>query len=105
MRVSNSVIADLQEQIDKIAGESSRLAFGLPEIDERIHGGLALGSPHEVTGGGAAPTCCWRRTGAVDAGIDAGRSGECFDFEVAACDAKWRIESVNYQQDKWRLAK
>lgn len=56
MRQNTAVIAELQEQIDKIAGgharKRARLAFGIPEIDDRLNGGLALGSTHEIAGGG-----------------------------------------------------
>lgn len=56
MRPNAAVIAELQEQVDKIAGgharKRKRLAFGVPEIDDRLNGGLAFGSTHEIAGGG-----------------------------------------------------
>lgn len=54
---SSAVIADLQEQIDKLGGGRARtrphLPFGIREIDDRLPGrGLAFGATHEVAGGG-----------------------------------------------------
>lgn len=51
---NTAIIAELQEQIEKIAGGHARkrryLPFGLPEIDDRLNGGLAFGSTHEKAG-------------------------------------------------------
>jgi protein ImuA len=51
-----AVIAELQEKIDRIGGGYARRrdkhAFGVPGIDDRIHGGLAFGCTHEIAGGG-----------------------------------------------------
>lgn len=57
MRTNQALIAILQEKIDNIAGaftrQTDRLPFGVPEIDDRIPGGLAFGSTHETAGGGS----------------------------------------------------
>jgi protein ImuA len=57
MSVKASRIADLQEKIDRIAGAHRArrpcLPFGVPEIDNRIHGWLAFGSTHEFADGGS----------------------------------------------------
>jgi protein ImuA len=57
MQLNTAVIAELQEQIDEIAGgharKRARLAFGIPEIDDRLNGGLAFGSTYEIAGGGS----------------------------------------------------
>jgi protein ImuA len=56
-RSFNPAIAALREQIAAMEGdggpERGVLPFGLPELDRRLPGGgLALGSLHEVAGGG-----------------------------------------------------
>lgn len=54
---NRALIHELQEKIDKIAGGSARkrtkLPFGVPEIDDRLPGGLAFGALHEIAGGGS----------------------------------------------------
>ncbi|MGA1831654.1 ImuA family protein [Rhizobium wenxiniae] len=72
MRASAKTIADLQEQIDKIAGGSARnrqhLPFGVAAIDRRLPGGgISFGATHEIAGGGADAV-----TGAVSALFAAG---------------------------------
>ncbi|TCR07289.1 ImuA family protein [Neorhizobium sp. JUb45] len=72
MRINRTVIADLQERIDQIAGGAVRqrqtVPFGVPEIDSRLPGGgLALGATHEIAGGGTDVVC-----GAVSALFTAG---------------------------------
>ncbi|MGJ7040470.1 protein ImuA [Shinella sp. BE166] len=57
MQSNQALIATLQEAIDNIAGGQARrrprLPFGIPEIDERLRGGLSFGATHEIAGGGA----------------------------------------------------
>lgn len=56
MQSNQALIATLQEAIDNIAGgqarQRGRLPFGIPEIDERLRGGLSFGATHEIAGGG-----------------------------------------------------
>ncbi|MDT4848257.1 hypothetical protein FQZ97_823440 [compost metagenome] len=79
--VDNIVVSELRERIQRLEGTSGRgrqvLSFGVAEIDRRLPGdGLALGSLHEVAGGG---------NGAIDgaaaalfsAGIAAPRRARC----------------------------
>ncbi|GGE20078.1 hypothetical protein GCM10011390_44160 [Aureimonas endophytica] len=54
---SAALVETLRSQIERLEGRTARardvLPFGLPEIDARLPGGgLALGSLHEVAGGG-----------------------------------------------------
>ena len=55
--LDNILVSELRDRIQRIEGTSGRgrkvLPFGVPEIDRRLPGGgLALGSLHEVAGGG-----------------------------------------------------
>ena len=55
--VANSIVAELRDRIQRLEGPSGRgrqvLPFGVSQIDRRLPGGgLALGSLHEVAGGG-----------------------------------------------------
>ncbi|PZP13110.1 MAG: damage-inducible protein, partial [Sphingomonas hengshuiensis] len=55
--VASPVIAELRERIQRLDGRAGRarkiLPFGLAQVDDRLPGGgLALGSLHEVAGGG-----------------------------------------------------
>ncbi|WP_438752088.1 ImuA family protein [Pararhizobium sp. O133] len=57
IRANAQIIAELREAIEKIDGSSRRsrkaLAFGVPEIDNRLpNGGLAYSAIHEIAGGG-----------------------------------------------------
>ncbi|MGQ3213036.1 MAG: ImuA family protein [Shinella sp.] len=54
-----------------------RLPFGVPEVDSRIHGGLAFGSTHEVAGGGS-DTVNGATAASFTAGIAARTKGPVF---------------------------
>ncbi|UVC11811.1 damage-inducible protein [Rhizobium sp. TH2] len=56
-RVTNPVIAELRDRIERLEGGAIRnrkvLPFGIADIDNRLPGGgLSLGALHEVAGGG-----------------------------------------------------
>ncbi|MCR6501776.1 hypothetical protein MUO32_22310 [Shinella sp. CPCC 101442] len=81
MSANAAPIADLQEKIDPIAGAHRstrpRLPFGVPEIDRRIHSGLAFGSTHEIAGGGS-DTVNGATAASFTAGVAARTKGPVF---------------------------